>query len=167
MVLRLGNYATWTRRRPGGTGLHHRGSNLAANAPRPSALSTDEWLCSCLRHNFLPTCLPTLRTALALDRLGGLWMSVLEKAMQINSLQVVSEFLGTSWDASSNPFDSARHPANTGLTSKSRPVFRFNSHACAHSSLYANLCQRLLRRCACSRRDCLDVGLVSASYCGQ
>ena len=70
MALRLGNFAPWTGRRPEGIGLRHRGSNLAANATRPNALSTDEWLCSCLRHTFLPTFLPTLRTALALDRLG-------------------------------------------------------------------------------------------------
>lgn len=70
MALRSGILAPWTRRLPGGTDLHHQGSNLAANAIRPRALSTDEWLCSSLRHTFLPTFLPTLRTALTLDRLG-------------------------------------------------------------------------------------------------
>ena len=34
--------------------------------------------------------------------------------MQINSLQVVSEFLGTSWDASSIDVHSANNQANTG-----------------------------------------------------
>ena len=34
--------------------------------------------------------------------------------MQINSLQGVSEFLGTSWNASSIDVHSANHQANTG-----------------------------------------------------
>ena len=34
--------------------------------------------------------------------------------MQINSLQVLSEFLGTSWDASSIDVHSANNQANTG-----------------------------------------------------
>ena len=60
--------------------------------------------------------------------------------MQINSLQVVSEFLGTSWDASSIDVHSANNQANTGLGGP----FLFSTYI---STYIAKLASAMRERC--------------------